>query len=184
MASQPGLTMTGFMGKPIQIKAFVDPDIVEYLNMSKKHRKAQFLLSRSAATQSVAHMRKLLETKVPALLNQPYKLRFAVPGLSVADHYLLSDDFPPLGSGSGSAATAGSSGHAGGIARLTELLYKENASIKDIYHERAWLHSNVDQVAVKCVVELQGKEHAARLRTALKDAGYPLLWKTIDEEKP
>jgi threonine dehydratase len=79
--------------------------------------------------------------------------------------------------------TATVSDRPGGIARLTELLCRENASIKDIYHERAWLHSNVDQVAVKCVVELQGKEHAARLRNALKEAGYPLLWKTSDEEK-
>mmetsp|Transcript_6328 Transcript_6328/g.11951 ORF Transcript_6328/g.11951 Transcript_6328/m.11951 type:complete len:493 (-) Transcript_6328:117-1595(-) len=79
--------------------------------------------------------------------------------------------------------TATVSDRPGGIARLTELLCRENASIKDIYHERAWLHSNVDQVAVKCVVELQGKEHAARLRIALKEAGYPLLWKSGEEEK-
>lgn len=45
----------------------------------------------------------------------------------------------------------------GGIAKLTALLSEEGASIKDIYHERAWLHSSVDQVQVKCVVELQGK---------------------------
>jgi len=80
--------------------------------------------------------------------------------------------------------TATVSDRPGGIARLTELLFRESASIKDIYHERAWLHSHVDQVAVKCVVELQGRrEHAARLRNALKEAGYPLLWKAGNEEK-
>lgn len=64
----------------------------------------------------------------------------------------------------------------GGIANLTRLLADEGASIKDIYHERAWLHSTVDQVQVKCVVELNGKEHADRLRTALLERGYPLDW--------
>eukprot|EP00979_Chaetoceros_neogracilis_P005473 scaffold996_cov271-Chaetoceros_neogracile.AAC.10 len=78
--------------------------------------------------------------------------------------------------------TATVSDRPGGIARLTELLFRENASIKDIYHERAWLHSNVDQVQVKCVVELQGKDHAKRLRTALRQAGYPLSWSNLDEE--
>lgn len=64
----------------------------------------------------------------------------------------------------------------GGIARLTELLAAEGASIKDIYHERAWLHSSVDQVKVKCVVELQGKEHGKALREALSKHGYPVKW--------
>jgi threonine dehydratase len=72
--------------------------------------------------------------------------------------------------------TATVSDRPGGIARLAELLAKEGASIKDIYHERAWLHTNVDQVQVKCVVELQGKEHANKLQMAMLDAGYPLTW--------
>ena len=37
----------------------------------------------------------------------------------------------------------------GGIARLTDLLHQHGASIKDVMHERAWLHSSVDQVQVK-----------------------------------
>ena len=68
----------------------------------------------------------------------------------------------------------------GGIAKLTDLLYEVGASIKDIYHERAWLHTNVDQVQVKVVVELQGKEHADTLKSTLLDRGYPLIW---DENK-
>jgi threonine dehydratase len=71
----------------------------------------------------------------------------------------------------------------GGIARLTEVLCEEGASIKDIYHERAWLYTSIDQVRVKCVVELQGKEHAMRLKKALLDKGYPLNW-CIDDEPP
>lgn len=64
----------------------------------------------------------------------------------------------------------------GGIAGLTALLSEQGASIKDIYHERAWLYTHVDQVQVKCVVELQGKEHAKKLKAALLAKGYPLIW--------
>jgi threonine dehydratase len=64
----------------------------------------------------------------------------------------------------------------GGIAGLTALLSSEGASIKDIYHERAWLHNSVDQVEVKCVVELQGVEHGQRLLAALLAQGYPVKW--------
>lgn len=64
----------------------------------------------------------------------------------------------------------------GGIAKLTELLANEGASIKDIYHERAWLHSSVDQVKVRVVVELQGHEHGNRIRQALQQKGYPTSW--------
>lgn len=70
----------------------------------------------------------------------------------------------------------------GGIANLAQLLYREGASIKDIYHERAWLYTSIDQVRVKCVVELQGKDHAKRLKKALLDAGYPLIWKLKDDD--
>ena len=64
----------------------------------------------------------------------------------------------------------------GGIAGLTKTLSDEGASIKDIYHERAWLHSAIDQVQVKCVVELQGSEHGKRVKAALLDKGYPVVW--------
>jgi threonine dehydratase len=64
----------------------------------------------------------------------------------------------------------------GGIAKLAQLLSDEGASIKDIYHERAWLHTSVDQVQVKCVVELQGEEHGQRVHRALLNHGYPVNW--------
>jgi len=64
----------------------------------------------------------------------------------------------------------------GGIARFTKVLSEVGASIKDIYHERAWLQTNVDQVQIKCVVELQGKEHSKRLKKALEKEGYPLIY--------
>ena len=64
----------------------------------------------------------------------------------------------------------------GGIAKLTALLSEQAASIKDIYHERAWLHSSVDQVNVRCVVELQGHEHGQQVKRALEQDGYDIQW--------
>jgi threonine dehydratase len=64
----------------------------------------------------------------------------------------------------------------GGIAKLTQLLFDMGASIKDIYHERAWLQTAVDQVQVKCVVELNGKEHREKVRNELIARGYPIIW--------
>ena len=62
----------------------------------------------------------------------------------------------------------------GGIARLAKDMSDCGVSVKDIYHERAWLHSRVDQVVVKCVVETTGAEHKDQLIAYLKDKGYPL----------
>lgn len=62
----------------------------------------------------------------------------------------------------------------GGIARLTKDIAELGASVKDIHHERAWLHSRVDQVVIKCVVETTGSEHAAHLIQSMKDRGYDI----------
>lgn len=43
-----------------------------------------------------------------------------------------------------------------------------------MFHERAWLHSRVDQVVVKCVVETTGLEHSERMLKYLEDKGYPI----------
>jgi threonine dehydratase len=64
----------------------------------------------------------------------------------------------------------------GGIAKLTEAMAELGASIKDIYHERAWLHSSVDRVQVRCVVELQGREHRDSVRNGLIEKGYDIVW--------
>jgi threonine dehydratase len=63
----------------------------------------------------------------------------------------------------------------GGIATLARDMADIGVSVKDIYHERAWLHSRVDQVMVKCVVETTGKEHSERLLKYLESRGYPLI---------
>jgi threonine dehydratase len=67
----------------------------------------------------------------------------------------------------------------GGISKMTSILSEEGASIKDIYHERAWLHTTVDQVQVKCVVEIQGAEHGKRVHQALLNKGYPVQWNVV-----
>eukprot|EP00123_Amoebidium_parasiticum_P013761 comp22138_c0_seq2/m.32399 comp22138_c0_seq2/g.32399 ORF comp22138_c0_seq2/g.32399 comp22138_c0_seq2/m.32399 type:complete len:474 (-) comp22138_c0_seq2:984-2405(-) len=66
----------------------------------------------------------------------------------------------------------------GGIRKLTELLGNCEVSIKDIFHERAWLDTDVFSVQVKCVVETRDWDHAAQLRQALIDAKYSILWQT------
>jgi threonine dehydratase len=64
----------------------------------------------------------------------------------------------------------------GGIATLTKVVSEAGGSIRDIYHERAWLHTHMDQVQIKCVVEVSGKDHEQRLHEALENAGFSLIW--------
>eukprot|EP00808_Paulinella_micropora_P014890 g2032.t1 len=60
----------------------------------------------------------------------------------------------------------------GGISRLTTVLSNVGVSIKDIFHERAWVQSSVQMVAVQMVCETTGAEHVARLKAALTEHGY------------
>ena len=52
----------------------------------------------------------------------------------------------------------------------------KNWSRRSFMHERAWLYSHVDQVKVRCVVELHGKDHGTKLRERLLREGYPISW--------
>lgn len=56
----------------------------------------------------------------------------------------------------------------GGIAELTRLISSIGVSLKDIFHERAWLKSDIFSVQVKCVVETRDKEHAVQLEKLLR----------------
>jgi len=56
----------------------------------------------------------------------------------------------------------------GGIAELTKRLASIGVSLKDIFHERAWLKSDVFQVQVKCVVETRDEEHSKELENLLR----------------
>ncbi|EKX47609.1 hypothetical protein GUITHDRAFT_157602 [Guillardia theta CCMP2712] len=59
----------------------------------------------------------------------------------------------------------------GGLAALTQIIFSAGASVWDIAHERAWLHTSVDQVVNKVVVEVSGHEHEMRLKATLEKAG-------------
>jgi threonine dehydratase len=56
----------------------------------------------------------------------------------------------------------------GGIAELTKLISSLGVSIKDIFHERAWLKADIFSVQVKCVVETRGQDHATELEQLLR----------------
>ena len=46
------------------------------------------------------------------------------------------------------------------------------ASIKDIYHERAWLETSISQVRVRVVVEVSSRDQGIDLLRALRESGY------------
>ena len=51
----------------------------------------------------------------------------------------------------------------GGIADVTRKIADAGGSVKDIFHERAWLQSTVDQVVIKAVLETRGPDHNIEL---------------------
>jgi len=63
----------------------------------------------------------------------------------------------------------------GGISELTNMLFQTGASVKDIYHERAWLDSAVDLVQMKVVIEVASFEHSEQVKAALEKR-YPIRW--------
>lgn len=68
----------------------------------------------------------------------------------------------------------------GGIAELTKIITQLGVSIKDIFHERAFLKSAIFQVQVKCIVETTGPDHAETLYKALKDNYSNVIWAPED----
>lgn len=60
----------------------------------------------------------------------------------------------------------------GGIANVTAILKDTAVSIMDIFHERAWLDSNTDQVMIKFVVATNGEDHTQSMFRSLQDNGY------------
>lgn len=55
----------------------------------------------------------------------------------------------------------------GGIAELATKISSTGASIKDIFHERAWLAANVFEVRVRIVVETRDRNHVDELYRVL-----------------
>ena len=60
----------------------------------------------------------------------------------------------------------------GGVALLTKCIADIGGSIKDIYHERAWTKTRMDEVTVRCVVETTDSDHANELYSYLETEGY------------
>ena len=46
------------------------------------------------------------------------------------------------------------------------------ASIKDIYHERAWLETSISLVRIKVVVEVSDKQQGRKLLQEMRRNGY------------
>lgn len=67
------------------------------------------------------------------------------------------------------------SDRSGGLHGLTTILKNAGASVKDVFHERAWLHSAVDRVQIKVIIETTGPDHAVEVKHALLNEGVSLL---------
>jgi threonine dehydratase len=60
----------------------------------------------------------------------------------------------------------------GGVAALTKGLGDAGVSIKDFFHERAWVSSDAWSVRVKVIVETADRAAGERMFAALKEHGY------------
>ncbi|XP_052225619.1 L-threonine ammonia-lyase-like isoform X2 [Dreissena polymorpha] len=67
----------------------------------------------------------------------------------------------------------------GSIAELTKLIAGLGVSLKDIFHERAWIKSDIFAVQVKVVCETRDAEHSEELHQALKERYNHLNWSPI-----
>lgn len=72
----------------------------------------------------------------------------------------------------------------GGLARLTGALAKVGASVKDIFHDRAFATSDLSTVDVACIVETTGPEHVTRLFEALEREGFDVILQHGRGERP
>jgi len=70
----------------------------------------------------------------------------------------------------------------GGIAELTAILTGLGVSIKDIFHERAWLKSDIFKVQVKCIAETRDMAHAEELRQKLIERYTNVFWSPHDSD--
>ncbi|KAF6024272.1 hypothetical protein EB796_017413 [Bugula neritina] len=64
----------------------------------------------------------------------------------------------------------------GAIADVSKLIGDMGVSIKDMLHERAWIKSDVFQVAVKVVCETRDKAQSLALEQKLRDTYQMLSW--------
>lgn len=62
----------------------------------------------------------------------------------------------------------------GGLARLLAVFAEHGASVIDIEHVRDGVDLHVRETGVNAVLEVRGPEHAERVVTAIRDAGYDI----------
>jgi len=60
----------------------------------------------------------------------------------------------------------------GGLAKLTTAIASVGASVKDIFHDRAFATSDLSTVDVSCIVETSGPAHVDELMNALTAEGF------------
>ena len=72
----------------------------------------------------------------------------------------------------------------GGLARLTGALAAVGASVKDIYHDRAFATSDLSTVDVSCIVETAGPAHVQRMLDALAHEGFDVIVQHGRDERP
>ncbi len=56
----------------------------------------------------------------------------------------------------------------GSLAEFCKLISSHGASIKDMYHERAWLKNDIFSVQVQAVLEVYNFENAKELENAIR----------------
>lgn len=64
----------------------------------------------------------------------------------------------------------------GGLSHFSAVVAEEEASIKDIAHDRAFASGDVSTVTVHCVVETRDRKHIQQLRDRLMKEGYPVTF--------
>ncbi|XP_069128313.1 L-threonine ammonia-lyase-like isoform X4 [Argopecten irradians] len=64
----------------------------------------------------------------------------------------------------------------GGITELARTISKMGISLKDMYHERAWIKSDIFSVQVKCVVETRDAEQSKELEQVLREKYDHVVW--------
>ena len=68
------------LAKSLPVHIYVDGEIRTFLNMKNSERKGRILLPQTTADITIRMLRDYIERKFPSLLEQPYILRYQVPG--------------------------------------------------------------------------------------------------------
>jgi len=66
----------------------------------------------------------------------------------------------------------------GGLAAFTKVIAETGASVKDLFHERAFVDSDLMTIMVRCVVETRDAKHAQDLFNHLTAAGHKINLQT------